>query len=127
MKEHRAQVLVLPLQSADNRIPPSDLDKTLAIDVERKRRQRLLPGVFRVDVAGAVNVTGDGVPALTYQHGRRAPPAFHRKGHGDGVADPRPAAEVARFRFEVEWSLGDDLEARDRRDEGYSSAAARLP
>ena len=71
-----------------------------------------------------MKVARDSVPALAHQYRRRAPPAFHRKGHGDGVAEPGPATEAARFDLEAEWSQRNNLQARGRRDKVYSSTLA---
>ena len=127
VKEHRSKMCVLGLQPADNGIAASDLGKTLAIDIERDGRHGLLPGALRVGPRAAINIAGDRRSPLPHQYRRGIPPAFDGKGHDDGVAEPRPAAEVARFDLEVEGSRRNKLEMRERRDEVYSSAAARLP
>ena len=127
MKQHRPKVPVVGLKTADDGIAASDVDEALAVDVERDRCQRLLPGALSVGLIDAVDVTRDGVPALTHHHGRGVPPAFHWKGHHDRVAKPGPAAEAASLSFKVERSLGNQFETRDRRDGCYSPAGPRLP
>jgi len=112
VKEHRSQIPVLGLQPADDGIAPSDVDETLAIDVERDRCQRLLPGALGVGLLSAMNLTRDGVSALAHHHGRRASPAFHRKCHHNGVAEPGPAPEAASLRFQVERSPRNQFETR---------------
>src|SRR6266571_7589074 len=116
VKEHRSKISVVGLEPADNGIATSDLGKTPAIDVERDGRHGLLPSTLNIGRTGHVNAAGDRLAALAHQHRGRALPAFHWKGHHDGVAEAGPAAETGRFDVEVERSLRDDVETRDGLD-----------
>src|SRR6202022_4013994 len=52
-KQHRPQVPVVGLKTADDGIAASDVDEALAVDVERDRCQRLLPGALSVGLIDA--------------------------------------------------------------------------
>ena len=117
VKEYRAKIPIFGLQPADDGIAPSDVDEALAIDVERDGCQGLLPGALGVTILSAVNITRDPVPGLAHDHDRGAPPAFDRKRHHNGVAEPGPAPEAATLRFKIERPLRNQFVTRERRDE----------
>ena len=69
------------------------------------------PPDFRIRLAGAVDLTSDGVAVLAHDDRGRTGPALDRKCHDDCITKPWPSSEVARFILEIERSARDHFEA----------------
>src|SRR5579864_5168506 len=100
--------MVLALQRAHRGVAGPDAAESSAVDVERQRRQRLLPGPARlVLAAGTVDLAGDGQRVwLAHQDQRRAGPALDGKRHRHRRwvrFERRPAAEETTLMVEIEW------------------------
>ena len=108
VEQDRAQIMIALLKPPQDRIALAHLRPARARTVQRKGRQRLLPGPRGV-LPGPVDLPGD-LPAglLPHQHGSRPLPTFDRKGDRQrgGVGRERgPAAEVFICQGEGEGTI----------------------